>query len=946
VIFVDMPVFNKDYVDKANQNTNVDSLSLCRFTNVKSIRYGTMEVRLSSWQIRRLTKKDSVFSTDRYVPWRLHPDNTIRVFNLTLDNEVLYKQVALKRMYNTPPGHFCRIPGPFILKRRRPSKKAATRKTVLLPSEHFEWDAEQNKYKRRKGLDPDEYKSSFNHIKCTTWRVPSVKKNVWAMCRFRLFAYDFETRPSDAIPVMVCCTEQDLTNDAAIEVFYEAVGPECHHDLLHRLIRELKNAPGGTYMLILGFNSSRFDNIIIADAIGAYTEDPWVKMDYLESNGRIIDITFTAKHSRSKLIFRDILLYYPVGLRGRLGVMADNLKLDHQKGECSLEVMEQVANLIMAHIDDEDPEEQIEACDDFWKELEYCRQDTRVLFGLARYIGNVFISLEGPAKALLHYKPRIIPPVYAYLVPFITLPQVAINYLPFLFPELQPSLAKMCAITDPKIARLVKCTIYGGRTICSSIGQIVRGVTSTDIVSEYPEAMCGPMPTGRPFEAGIRWINKMNAWLADDELFSNNFNFALKTRPFVAYVELYKPREEWIIHDDETGIHRSDQTLPFIPYRPTNQAYLEDPFKRSAFGQLEWLADTNGELLYGMYNCVDIYHMRRLGFRVRITTYKMPIVWPGWSFALGTIFENLYISKADAAAAGNAALTLIVKILLNSSIGKWAQMMVLPMRFDGRRVVRESKTGYRNKSRFQTNSFCMSWSRIINQGHQSLISKGEWIPDYDWTPSPLQTRIDYGDTDNLIFNASVWRDRLTVMQHNHLLPSRKLCSFNMDGTYFQFSLEFEDPCGKECRPLRPSPDAPYIANVIFLGRKSYVMQCQYCSKIRLKAKGHNKSGLQPEDICKLFDEPLEENAIILSRGLGQSCSNSKQLTVELFRKVYPTIDEDALGSITSGPRFTFKVSLPSSGKLGLEPRNVERSYTACIPPFQQRCTICFAIKHK
>jgi hypothetical protein len=233
----------------------------------------------------------------------------------------------------------------------------------------------------------------------------------------------------------------------------------------------------------------------------------------------------------------------------------------------------------------------------------------------------------------------------------------------------------------------------------------------------------------------------------------------------------------------------------------------------------------------------------------------------------------------------------------------------------------------------------MSASRLINQGHQSLICKGEWVPDYNWDlPEQLNIPI-YGDTDNLIFQARQVEKIHDVMKRDGLLPNPVLCSFNEDGMFFKFSLEFE--AWHKCKNL-PAPDAPLVSHGIFLGKKSYVMECVFCGEVRLKAKGHNQSGLLPKDMCVLFAPSNEEN-MLLPRGESTS---AKATTIRLFQAVYPNLSTGEITKLTSGARFSFAISLPKSGKIGIVPTFIERTYCAFIPAPSCRCRICLRIIHK
>ena len=818
------------------------------------------------------------------------------------------------------------IPHEFILVKTN-TRIIKNQKKKLPPRElHevFEKSAKKAKY-----LPP--------RLKSATWKREVLSRAGWKKHKermreriglfqhWRIMAFDFETRPSDQTPIMVCLTEE--LKDGSLALVNEFVGVLCHIEFLRFVFHMILEAKPFTKIVVLGFNSSRFDNIFLTTAM-RHVQDKRLHYRYIESNGRIIELTLQVDRQR-EVTFRDVLMYFPVGSRGTLRNMASTLKLDMQKNDCSLEEMQYVGDLIVSgkpHQEDET----------FLREIEYCRQDTRVLYGLAKYIGKVFSSMPGPTNYYFMANWSVIPKSYAFLVWFITLPQLAFSFLPWVLDEV--NVIRFYAVTDIRPARFLKCSIYGGRTLCGSVGQVMRGVTSTDICSEYPAAMNGPMPFGKPFYPSLCAINHINKRLRDDALFSDNFAFCQLFPPFIAHVRFSKARE-YSVHNRTTGRHSSEQVLPFIPYKYMPSEFIENPISKKC-GPLEWLADTNGEELCGIYNCVDIYHMRRMGFKVQITTVHRPISWPSWSLVLGELFSHLYIEKARAKKAGNPELELLIKIVINSSIGKFAQRMNEKSAFDGIDYVNTGKIG-RNNVMYQLNSFCMAWSRIINQGHQSLICKGTHIPDYKWTTddSCFLNEPLYGDTDNLIFRACNVEAIKAAMTKHSLFPSEKLCSFNLTHTYFNMTLEFES--------WHKCPNAsggPCLANVIFLGKKSYIMQCGACPAFRLKAKGHSKAGIKVEDYACLFHDPqFTENYFLGPNDDLGAIETSRRL----FQTVYPQLTPEQAYKFSSGQRFSMKIALPKSGKISVVPTYIERSYRASISPNQTRCTNsdCLRIIH-
>jgi hypothetical protein len=802
---------------------------------------------------------------------------------------------------------------------------------------------------------------------------------------FELLAFDFETHPGPGPrcqqPVMVCLTKYDCATKEIANLKH-FIGTKCHYALLQWLMDRLCSCPGSSQITIIGFNSSKFDNIFIAAALSIVTKDKRMgKPKYLESKGRIIDITIKTKKTKDKassaLSFRDVLQYFPVGNRGSLKNMAKNFKLEELKDVCSLEDMVRVGDMIIDY-EEENPDVELPLegwPDPFQAELKYCYQDTRVLYGLAKYMGDVLSAVPGPRKAYFALNP-LVPVHFAYLVQFLTLPQAAFKFLPHIFED-EELTEEFSYVTDTLTASFCQRSISGGRTLCGTIGQVYPTI-STDICSEYPAAMCGPMPGGEAFHLSIGQINDLNILLATDRVFQDPLVDLTKVFPipFIALCYIYKERDYNQHYAD--GVHSVIQTIPFVPYRECSYDYVTSVLPPGGKPPLNWIADTNDQVLRCVYNCVDVFMMRRLGFHVSISTAVRPLGWPEWNLNLERIYSSLFKKKAAAKKEGDKALELAVKILLNSSIGKFGQRIVEGSSFDG--ITFTKKGTGKNRTLFHLNSFCMSMSRVINQCHQSLVCYGNHIPTWKWdTSRPVNTPVFYGDTDNLVFLPSAYQKIHDHMAQANLFPQLEfLAKWIYEGSYFHMTLEFEE--WHSCDSL-PYKGSPIISNSIFLGKKSYIMGCMFCGKkllaemnalktshpewktcknddctfcpkikkirdtaFRLKAKGHAKSGIFPEDFAPILfaDPPLPTNYFIPS---GESY-NALETTFRIFKYIYPEKTEHELRNMTSGKRFTFNVRLASSGKFSLIPTNIERKYCASIPANQERCTLCFAIRQK
>jgi len=779
--------------------------------------------------------------------------------------------------------------------------------------------------------------------KFASWRTQLIDSNQWeriptkkkcdyynSIGKFELFAFDFESRPSDQTAVIVCLTQMNLSTEEIISVA-DFAGFDCELDLLDWCKKYLDSSDNFTTAVILGFNSARYDNIFLARGLSSISS-PY-KICYLESKGRIIDITIQLPSKNSQVMFRDVLLYYPVGLKQSLKNMAISFKLDHQKADCSLEEMEYVGNLILNN-----PKEKFYKDETFLKEMEYCRQDTRVVYGLAKIIGQVFCKVELANREMFSLNPNI-PSNYSYLVWFFTLAQTSFKLLPLFLEE--DYTEGFTAVKDLIIATFLKNSIYGGRTLAGDIARPHYAVSCTDITSEYPSAMNGPMPNGDPFFPSLKWVNEINDKLKSKKIWDNDqISFVREfPEPFIAYINFCKPREMNNRHFTN-GEHIIDQVLPFIPHRKQTHSFITNPLPNEAKGNLEWLSDTDGQIFQGVYNCVHIYLMKRLGFKVEISTCFRPVVWPRWSISLGMLYSKIYESKAIAKKAGDSDRELMYKILLNSSIGKMAQNTVYNADFDG--IVYRKKKPTINRTLFQLNSFCMAWSHLINIQHLSLICYNKPYPDFDFSIGKKMIRSPiYCDTDNLIFSSEDLEGLEECINRCKLTPRNDfLCEFNFDFTHFTFTLEFE---GWHKCPKLPFTNAPLKASLIIMGKKSYVMQCNYCHEFRVKAKGHRKTGINTEDFAKILrsDPPLDINYFL---NFGENLDGSSS-SARMFMFMKPELDEEQAYKQTSGVRFTMQISLPSSGIIKVLPSTITRRYCANIPINQTRCPICNKIVH-
>ena len=764
----------------------------------------------------------------------------------------------------------------------------------------------------------------------------TTNKTINSYKTFQLFAFDFECTPSVLEPFMVCLTRLD--DDSVCDF----VGKDCQVDFLKWLVDYLYKVKPETLIIVCGFNSARFDNIFVAQAMARVELPRGMRFDYLESSGKLIGLGLSCRESK-KLIFRDVLQYYPAGLKGSLRAMAQRLGLVHQKDDCSLSEMQTAGELVLNSGGDyaDNPV--------FKKVLDYCRQDTRVVYGIGEYIGKMICAIPGAREIYMATNEQVIPPSFMHLARWLTVSQMAIALLPHASPSVvvHSSLSQLYhSVNCVNLARYLKCSIYGGRTLAGVIGQPLRGLASIDVCSEYPSAMLGPMPCGKASHPSINWINLTNRKLATalrDGLFvGSKFQLVNELpKPFIAHCRLFKSRLE-SRHHATSGEHFAVDVLPFVPWRSMTLDYICNIKQKSGRGSTEWLADTNGKTLYGIYTCVDIVSAIQLGFSVQLTTAVRPIVWSSWDSSLGEVFASLFKLKHQAGLIKDDLLKEAVKLLLNSSIGRFGMDPREQTKWNG---ITLKKTGKfkGNTSLLQINAFCMSYSRIINRYMQLLATHGSFDPQLAcqvWERQAEVNRPIYTDTDNLIFIASNLDIVREAIVREQLEPSPCLGRWEHNGSFIRFTIEFER--WHNC-PACPAT-TPLLGSGIFLGKKSYIMACLSCpDAVRLKAKGHNKSGIEADKLATL----LRQSNVDSTQFMRQHDDNNVRIaSLSYFACAYPTKSQDQLEHLTSGRRVSFQIVLASRGKLSVTPSFVTRTYCACMSPSQTRCPLCLVNIHK
>ena len=187
-----------------------------------------------------------------------------------------------------------------------------------------------------------------------------------------------------------------------------------------------------------------------------------------------------------------------------------------------------------------------------------------------------------------------------------------------------------------------------------------------------PQAMQGDLPGGKAECGNNEFISRVNTAIMSGTYHPYNF------LPFIGACALYKEKTnihvQSVLPDPYSSVHALDDLFPFVPYRENSMENLTSTGVTKKVGDLEWLSSTNGQVLYGFYNSIDIYTALQLGFSIKLVNYTWPIVWEKWASCLGECYAYFYTEKCNAKKAGNAYAADLYKLIMNSSIGKFAQV--------------------------------------------------------------------------------------------------------------------------------------------------------------------------------------------------------------------------------------------------------------------------------
>jgi hypothetical protein len=724
--------------------------------------------------------------------------------------------------------------------------------------------------------------------------------------------------------------------------------------------------------IFLSFNGSGFDNFYLYKSWKHYSnEDKRIQAlkrtkrfeeKYIQASGKMTLFEIELKNNKhySRLIFRDVLLYLPADKRGTLKKVCTNLSLDFQKEDCSVEEIQQAFEQAQSGTEDEL----------FEKVHHYCKVDTYCVFGIAKYMGDLYSSVEQFREFFEH---PVIPINLGFLYYFFTAAQSAYKLFPYcamtpptgMKPVTPEELSeKFKPIEDAGIAMIARKSIYGGKTLSPAIGMTItpppgHNIGCWDISSMYPTGALGLLPCGNVSQADEQFIDNVNQELEQKTFNPHNF------LPFIAMCNILKAKPL----DDHVDTpfpvpweraHAIDDIFPFVPYRPNSLDAFDKKYKgkiSTPSEALEWISHTNGISVYGYYNCIDVYTMMKMGFTVEICKWETKVlIWEDWSPLMGSCFRVLYTEKFLAKKAKNPSRETIFKLLMNGFIGKLAQRPCEKLEQGLYSIYRTGKSGNRNSTLFQLNSFIMSYTRRMSLGFFSAMAWGDPLAfvkqEYYklWRQTPIQRVPFYSDTDNLIFlHSGPGTTQQQALVDMNIHATGDLGKYYENSVHFDFHVEPEFWC-------KGGGHMDHGGMFIF-ARKFYLLGCAECPSLRLKNKGHNSAGIDPVKYYAVLDQAKTDPHFLLYDSLSY-CDCAPCVTLRLFCKTEENFYLFAQRPITSQPRFSIKKTLAPKGAADdikhlegafiLKPSFIERTISVTYPFFQQRCenNKCRMLVHK
>jgi hypothetical protein len=463
-----------------------------------------------------------------------------------------------------------------------------------------------------------------------------------------------------------------------------------------------ESKPSHYVNFFISFNGSRSDVILMFKTLMNNLSD-MKEIHMARSAGRIVSLEMKVKNDL--ILFRDIILYIPAEYKGPLDVVCKSLALEQQKivlnfdtntgdiiydehleekiSKMSAQEKREYKHGQMLIVDRlmEDAMLQNGKCNplsDQWHKwwnvalkkslIPYCLTDAQCCIGIFSWFAKFYTTLSEIAQ--------VFPPGEQWKILFnLTSAQAAF----FSFPRfLDPNVVRNIWVPQEYLESIQRSTIYGGK-VCSAIyGQKVEldihenfksddyEILWVDIRSMYPSSGNAPTPIGKCMSTNAEYIQSI---IDDDDFFHKGPTIA-KFPPFIARVHVRRSKQwnndyyEATYHNEHNTIHNIKTIMPPFPFREGSS--------NLSTGKLRWIY--NGEW-QGVYNCADIYLMKREFCEIKVIDDENCLYWPdGWSReTIAKFFSTMYTMKEEATKSGNKLIQTASKLCMNSVYGKLLQ---------------------------------------------------------------------------------------------------------------------------------------------------------------------------------------------------------------------------------------------------------------------------------
>lgn len=750
---------------------------------------------------------------------------------------------------------------------------------------------------------------------------------------------------------------------------------------------------GRPILFFVSFNGSRSDLIVMFKTLIRNLAGI-DKMNMIRAGGRIVSLEIQLKHAL--VLFRDIILYIPAEYKGPLDAVCKSLALEQQKITLNFnpedgtmledpELETKISKMSppekrayksgQMKIIDKLIEQAMLECEsypnplgDAWSGkwipalekalIPYCVMDAKCCIGIFQWFTKFYTTLEEVGREF--------PPGERWKILFnLTNAQAAF----FAFPRfLDESILKQIWVPFDYLERIQRSSIYGGKVCSALFGQKVvldsnpnlsskdYEILWVDIRSMYPSAGNSPMPIGKCMPTNAHMIQ---AIIDSKEFFSRGPTIR-QFPPFIARVRVRRitPYDkangygdyDAANHSSHNTIHNIKSIMPPFPFRAGQSV--------AAVGKLRWIYNGEWE---GIYNCADIYLMRREFCEIKVIDDENCLYWPdGWSReSTAKFFSKMYTIKEEATKTGDKLIQTAAKLNMNSVYGKLLQRVgtkekikqvssngaleMFQEEYGDEGAIAEDyeygdgggggsgetipeadqyglpaepfnfqmyeSTDGKNGKPIIYGSFVLSYSRIMfNQMCNAAIYNCQEPGDIEQIYPDMVARNWglYCDTDSIMFI----RDKKYPIDAIEKMYGTAIGRWNDDTPWFTFCLA-KEVLGKQCKNIK-------LMGV--MGRKFYILgcDCEGDQHFKIKSKGHAKEEIDPKDLL---------NAMIMWNPFEYTDNKKLELT--------PTWDGGKTIGITSdliAKQLVKQQTSRSSMKISLVKK---MAYTAAIQPIFQ-----------